>query len=93
MIISASVLRSSLHWDQPVCPPGAQDGQILPYVPYAGLHRNTLRSVAPFPSRKLFAGGLSEYITKAVVCRGLNEVAVENLPDSKIVRPTDAIVV
>jgi len=58
-----------------------------------GFTEITLRSVAPFPSRKLFAGGLSEYITKAVVCRGLNQVAVENVPDSKIVRPTDAIVV
>ena len=48
MIISASVLRSSLHWDQPVCPPGAQDGQILPYVPYAGLHRNNAAQRCPF---------------------------------------------
>jgi hypothetical protein len=74
--------------------PFAEDGQILPQVPDAGFtDRPPRRSAAPIPSRRLIAGGLLEYITKAVVYRGANQVAVENVPDPKIERPTDAIVV
>jgi hypothetical protein len=47
----------------------------------------------PFSFAQFIAGGLLESIMKAVVYRGPHQVAVENVPDPKIERPTDAIVV